>query len=266
LTQTAAPDAQTVVPTMQGAPGFTLHTWPTVQGTQAPAPLHTPPVHALPAATLVVVSTHVCAPVVQEVTPATQALELVLHAAPAVQGTQAPAPLHTPPVHGLPAATSVVVSTHPCAPVTHELVPTLHGAGLVLHAVPAVQGTQAPAPLHTPPAHALPAATLVTLPQLGPPPPQLTSPCVQGVGLQGALLTQEVQLPPRQTRLRPQDVPSGCGTVVSVHDWVPVAHEVLPMRQGLATAQSSPDSQLTHAPALQTPPSAQMVPFCTLRL
>jgi hypothetical protein len=62
----------------------------------------------------------------------------------------------------------------------------------------------------------------------------------------------------------PHEVPLGLATVVSVHVGVPWLQDVCPTWQGLATEQSTPARQLTHAPELHTPPSSQTVPFWTL--
>jgi hypothetical protein len=95
-THVCAPVLQEVTPYRQAALGLVVHDRPSVHDTQLPEPLHTMFVpQAVPAA-LGVPSTHVCAPVLHEVTPFMHAgLGLVAQASPAVQATQPPEPSHT---------------------------------------------------------------------------------------------------------------------------------------------------------------------------
>jgi hypothetical protein len=150
-TQVCVPVLQEVMPVLQGAPGLVLHVWPATQGTHAPEPSHTLFVPQEVPAGFGAPSTHVCAPVLHDVTPYRQAaFGLVVHDCPAVHDTQLPEPSHTLLVPQLvPAATFVVESTHTSAPVLHDVVPTLHGLGFELHVNPAVHATQLPEPLHT---------------------------------------------------------------------------------------------------------------------
>src|SRR5262245_42232864 len=63
---------------------------------------------------------------------------------------QNPLPSHTwfDP-RDVPPGTLTPRSTQGAAPVAHETMPTLHGDGLPLQLLPAVQATQVPEPLHT---------------------------------------------------------------------------------------------------------------------
>ena len=62
-----------------------------MQALQPPAPLHTPPVHAVATGSgAEVLSSQSSTPVVQDVMPAKHSFGFVLHAAPAVQATHAP--------------------------------------------------------------------------------------------------------------------------------------------------------------------------------
>ena len=96
-----------------------------MQALQTPAPLQTPPVHAVVtgsgAASLLM---HVRAPVAQEVTPATHSFGFVEQAFPATQALQTPAPLHTPPVHAVATGSgAAVLFSQVCAPVAQEVTP-----------------------------------------------------------------------------------------------------------------------------------------------
>jgi hypothetical protein len=69
---------------------------------------------------------------------------------------QTPAPLHTPPVHGVGTGSGAAVSfSQVCAPVAQEVMPAKHSFELAEQGSPAVQGLQTPAPLHTPPVHSV---------------------------------------------------------------------------------------------------------------
>src|SRR5689334_9969404 len=93
-THAIAPDMQDVVPFLQTLV-LPLQALPAVQVTQAPEPLQTWLVPQLVPAILLVSSTQVMAPVVQDVVPFLQAVGLVVQALPAVHETQLPEPLQT---------------------------------------------------------------------------------------------------------------------------------------------------------------------------
>jgi hypothetical protein len=95
-THVCAPVLHEVTPYRQAAFGLVVHDRPAVHDTQLPEPLHTMFVPQLVPAGFGAPSTHVCAPVLHEVTPFMQAaLGLVVQASPAVQATQPPEPSHT---------------------------------------------------------------------------------------------------------------------------------------------------------------------------
>jgi hypothetical protein len=84
-------------------------------------------------------------------------------------------------------------------------------------------------------------------------------------GFAGVQLTPAAQLPhvpPLQTLLFPHGVPSATFPV-SAQTEVPVAHEVAPVRHGLAGVQLTPAVQEAQAPLLQTLFIPQDVPFAT---
>ncbi len=79
---------------------------------------------------------------------------------------------------------------------------------------------------------------------------------------QAAPVTQATQAPPLQTWSVPQEVPFGSGVAESVQTEVPVAQEVVPVRQGSGfVAQAAPAVHATQLPALQTWSVPQVVPF-----
>ena len=81
-------------------------------------------------------------------------------------------------------------------------------------------------------------------------------------GVQLAPATQLPHVPPSQTLLFPHEVPS-VTFPVSAQTEVPVAHDVAPVRHGLAGVQLTPAVQLPHVPPLQTLFVPQEVPFVT---
>jgi len=141
LTQVCAPVAHDVVPATHGF-GLAVQESPVVHATHVPEPLQTWFVpQVVPAVMLVVVLMHVCVPVEQSSVPATQGFGLVAHVPPAVQALHVPFK-HTWFVpHDVPFGIVVVVSTHICWPVAHDVVPAKHLLGFVEQAVPAVQAT-----------------------------------------------------------------------------------------------------------------------------
>lgn len=250
---TVVPVPQVVVPCRQTL-GLPPHAWPAVQLPQKPAPSHTWPLPQLVPAPFGAPSTHVCVPVVQEVTPlAHAALGLVLHDAPLTQLMQLAALLQTWLVPQLVPAALGVESRHTGAPVVQEMAPFAHAAlGLVLQLCPAVQLTQLPALLQTwllP--QLVPGALALPFSQVRPPVAQDATPVKQGLGL-------VLQLPPAvhathspaglHTWLVPQLLPTALGAE-SRHTDAPVMHEVTPVRHesGLVV-HGCPDVQPTHWP------------------
>ena len=93
-----------------------------------------PPAHGV-VDDLGVPSTHVDAPVTHDVTPLRHIDGLLVHACPAVHGTQVPLPLHTWLVPQLVPAAVLPVSRQRGAPLAQSMTPVLHGEpGLVVHA------------------------------------------------------------------------------------------------------------------------------------
>src|SRR5580765_324634 len=83
--------------------------------------------------------------------PVLQGVGFVVQFAFAVQAMQAPDPLQTMLVpHAVPPGL-LASSTQAWAPVAHEVMPVLQMFALVVHAWPALQATQAPAPSQTMP-------------------------------------------------------------------------------------------------------------------
>jgi hypothetical protein len=129
-----------------------------------------------------------------------------------VHATQLP-PLQTWLVPQLVPAAFALPSTQACAPVLHDVTPLRHeGLGLVVHALPAVQATHAPEPLHTwllpqlVPAPLLPESLHVNAPVLHALRPVRQTP---GLVVHAAPAVHEMQLPaPLQTRLLPQLEPA----------------------------------------------------------
>jgi hypothetical protein len=145
--QTWSPVAQEVVPTWQASAG--VHAAFEMHATHAPVGSQTwfAP-HDVPGGASTLVSTHVRAPVEQEVVPTSHGFAGV-HDWPAVHETHWPVGSQTTFVpHEVPGAASVFVSTHVCAPVEHEVRPTWHGSAGVQSWF-AVQATHAPVGSHT---------------------------------------------------------------------------------------------------------------------
>jgi hypothetical protein len=164
--------------------------------------------------------------------PFLQTLGLPVHAPPAVQATQAPAPSQTMLVPQLVPADLLPPSTQVCAPDEHEVVPFLQTLGLVVQAAPAVHDTQLPDPLQTwfmP--HVAPAGVLPPSMQVIVPLEQDVVPVLQAVGLpvQAWPAVHDTQVPePLQTMLVPQLVPAAFA-VPLVHVDVPVEHDATPL-------------------------------------
>lgn len=113
------PDAQPIAPFVHGFP--VTHGMPVTHATHVPLPLQTPPVHIEPAGTLPaneqtgVPDPHAIVPVVHSLP--------VPHMAPSLHAMHVPLPLHTPPVHPMPAVRAVVVM-HTGMPVEQPITPS----------------------------------------------------------------------------------------------------------------------------------------------
>jgi hypothetical protein len=173
--------------------------------------------------------------------------------------------------HDIPSGAFVPVSAQVMLPVEQLYIPTWQ-ALLGVQLPPAVQS------MHMPPRQTR--LGLAVVPQLVPfwtlplsaqvivPVEQDVIPVLHGfVGEHDMPTTQSVLHEPLlQTPLVPQAVPFGALPLATQVD-VPVAHEVVPVRQGLAGWQLTPDVQALHVPLLQTAGAAvvpQLVPFATL--
>jgi hypothetical protein len=149
-TQVMLPLAQAVVPFLHVLFGLVVQEAPAVQATQTPEPLQTMFVPQLTPGPLLVPSTQVMLPLVQEVMPFLHAVGLVEQLLPLVHATQTPEPLQTMFVPQLtPGDLLVVSSTQVDAPVRHEVTPFLQVFGLVPQLIPAVHETHVPEPLQT---------------------------------------------------------------------------------------------------------------------
>jgi hypothetical protein len=161
---------------------------------QVPVPLHTPPLHAVPAG-FAASFTHCGAPLAHSRRPVWQALVLVPQLAPATQPTQSPEPSQTPPAHAVPAARPAP-STQVGLPAEQSMTPVAQAFGLLEQAPPDTHGTQVPAPLQTPPAQAVPASLGASSTQIGAPEPQVIRPLAHaafGLSLQVAPSSHGVQ-------------------------------------------------------------------------
>jgi hypothetical protein len=158
------------------------------------------------------------------------------------------------------------LSMQVCEPVMQDVVPFLHALfGLVVQALPAAQGTQAPEPLQTMLVPQLvPAVRLVPSMHVAVPEEQSLTPFLQRLGLPMQVLpaVQPTQAPlPSQTRLVPQLTP-GDLLVSSTQVMAPLEQAVTPFLQvpGLLP-HAIPAVHELHAPEpLQTMLVPQLVP------
>lgn len=97
---TALPLEQSTTPFLHAALGFVVHAAPGLHALQKP-PLQTPPMHVVPFG-FALPSPQTGAPVPHPITPFLQSdVGFIVHAAPAVQGLQAPV-RHAPPGQDVP--------------------------------------------------------------------------------------------------------------------------------------------------------------------
>jgi len=204
-----------------------MHDVPALHGTHVPLPLHTPPVHGLPAA-LLPVSLHTDDPVEHEVVPVLQefAGEQV---SPAVQETQTPPEQTRLVPHEVPLPRAVVLSTQTGTPLEHESFPEWHAFAGV-HGCPSLQGAHTPA-LHTMPfPHGVPGALLPFSAQTCDPVAHEFAPVLQTLaGWHAPPAVHETHCPVRHTRLVPQMAPSESDTLLSAQVGVPVEHPSVPV-------------------------------------
>ena len=133
----------------------------------ASPPPHGVPVPALP------FTAHCGVPLEQMIPPVVHGLP-VLHDDPALHGTQAPEPLHTPPVQGVPGAL-LDACEHTGPPELPAMVAFSHSL-LVVQSIPLEHATHAPAPLHTPSGQVVPAVMFCGFVHLGVPVEQEITP------------------------------------------------------------------------------------------
>jgi hypothetical protein len=186
----------------------------------------------VPAVLLLVLSTHVTAPVVHAVVPILQAPGLPVQVFPGVQAMQEPLPLQTRFVPQLVPPALLVPSMQVIAPVEQVVMPVLQVVGLPLHDWPAVQATHEPAPLQTmlvpqltPGALALPSLQVIA------PVAQDVVPLMQMFGLpvHDVPAVHDTQPPePLQTMLAPQLVPAAFALPFT-HVDEPVEHDATPL-------------------------------------
>lgn len=140
---------------------------------------------------------HTGAPELHAMTPDAQRVPVGRQTAPAVHGTQAPEPLHTPPEQLVPAA-ALPLALHTGAPVPHAMVPARHGLPEGAQLEPAAHATQLPEPLHTMPAPQLaPAGTFEEAMHTGAPEVHTVVPCWHGLpgGVHAAPALHATQAP-----------------------------------------------------------------------
>lgn len=191
-------------------------------------------------------------------------LGLVVHAVPAVQAPHAPAASHTrPEPHAVPGVFWVALA-QTSEPVVQDVRPLKHALGFVVHAVPVVQLTHAPALQTWPTPQVLPAGRSVPSMHTVIPVEHEMTPALQTVGLL-VHAVPAVHAPQKpllsQTWPEPQLVPA-VFTAPSTQVEVPVVHEVTPSRQleGLVV-HAVPATHEMHAPVpLQTWPVPQVMP------
>ena len=226
--------------------------------------LHVPPLHTLfvphdvPSVAFPAV-TQTEVPVEQDVIPILQGL-VGWQLAPAVHEPHIP-PLHTLFVpHDVPSAT-FPVSAQTAAPVTQEVAPVRQGL-LGWQLAPVVHAPQVPLShtLFVP--HVVPSARFCPVSEQTMAGEQTVMPAWQTLdAVQASPAVQATHVPPLQTMLVPQEVPSATFPV-SVQTGAPLPQAVVPVRHGaLETEQLAPVWQLTQVPlAPQTLFVPQLVP------
>jgi hypothetical protein len=253
------------------AVGFPVHAAPWVHTPQNPA-LHTSPgPHICPWFAFTVPSAHVGTPEPQRVTPALHTFGFTEQPAPSVQSMHAPLGLHTLLVpHGAPGDLSAGESTHACTPVAHDVTPSLHGVGFVVHAWFAAHDTQAPVASQTRSVpHDEPTAFAASSAHDGVPPAHCWRPSRHGSGFVPHRVPsmQVTQAPlPSHTSFAPQGVPALLSTP-STHEGTPVAQRCAPERHAFVLpVQAAFSAQSMHAPeGVQTRSTPHEVPAARCR-
>jgi hypothetical protein len=122
---------------------------PALHALHTPEPLHTPPGHAVPADSFEL-ALQTGAPLAQLMLPLTQTFPFGRHASPALQAVHAPAPLHTPPLHPLPAPENPSAGHNAACPVHTSATSQALAAPrqVAPFALSASAGQSAEAPLH----------------------------------------------------------------------------------------------------------------------
>jgi hypothetical protein len=158
---------------------------------------------------------------------------------------------HTwPEPHAVPAG-RLPVSVHTGAPVEQSIAAVWHGF-VDVHGAPAVHATQLPAPLHTPPGHAVPADALPVVPHTGTPVAQPIAPWVHGLPVEQDIpLVHAPQLPAlEQTMFVPHDVPAG-RLPLSVQTGTPLVHTIDAVWHGFDDVHAAPAVHAPHVPVLE---------------
>jgi hypothetical protein len=177
------PVAQEVMPAKH-APGLPVQACPAVQAEHTPLPSQTMPVpHAVPADRLPK-SRHTAAPVTQLMMPVLHGVGFVVQFVLAVHATQAPSASQTMFVPQLVPAGLLAPSAQVCAPVAHDVVPSLHAPGLPVQGWPDAHSTHMPVGLQTWPTPQLePAALFAPSLQVVAVPVHDVMPCLHAPGL-----------------------------------------------------------------------------------
>jgi hypothetical protein len=214
------------------------------------------------------VSTQTAVPLAHEMRPRSQGFAGT-QPAPWLQALQRP-PLQTEPLpQGAPLAAGLglPVSVQTGVPLLQSMLPSSQAfAGAQL--APWLQAPQLPRLQTLPTPQLVPSATGLGVPvswQTGVPLEQSIAPRSQTfAGMQFAPCRQARQLPALQTAPLPQGVPFAAALAlpVSTQAPVPLLQSMDPWSQTLpAGTQPAPWLQATQAPALQTLPGLQLVPF-----
>jgi hypothetical protein len=239
------------------------HDTPAVHETQLPLSQTSFVPHTIPLGAEVLVATHVETPLPHDVAPIKHGFEGV-HVVPAVHEPQFPLSQTSFVPHVVPFATCVVVATHVCTPLLHEVIPVTHGF-VGVQARPAVHETHEP-PLQTSfVPHVVPLATSTDVgTHVDVPLPQDVVPVTHGfVGLHEAPAVHETQLPLSQTSFVPQTVPLATWVAVAMQLDVPLLQEVVPVTHGFVGVHAVPATQEPQFPLLQTSPVPHVVPLAT---
>lgn len=266
--QRVEPVLQSVLPSLQGAPGLVVHATLGTQAPQFPLASQVWLVPQLVPAILLLPSTQREEPVLHSVMPFLHGEGFVTQAMFATHAVHEPVAEQTwlrP--HEVPAG-RLLESMQVCVPDAHDVVPTLQpGEGLVVQVTLATQPAQLPVAVQTwSGPQGVPGASGVESTQRVLPVLQSMTPArhgAPGLLVQGVPATHAPQKPfPSQTCPMPHIVPAS-RTSPSTQLWEPVAHDVVPTRQGAEgfPVHGPPALHAAQAPvAVQTCPVPQGVP------